>query len=75
MNTVKNWITKNINPIDYDRFVFMGSTVLYAYGIRVCRDVDGLVSPRPYSKHTKTPFLEEKIRKSFYDYKTRENSR
>jgi hypothetical protein len=69
MNTIKNWIIKNIHPIDFDRIVFMGSTVLYVYGIRVCRDVDGLLSPNP--DNGKTAFLEEKIRKSFYNRKTK----
>jgi hypothetical protein len=67
MNTVKKWIIENVHPYDQDRFIFMGSTVLYAYGIRVCRDVDGLVSPRPELNDSKTPFFLEKIRKSFYE--------
>lgn len=71
LNTIKNWITKNISPIDYDRFMFMSSTVLYIYGIRVCRDVDGFVSGKPMSKDSKTPFLEEKLRKNFYDKHTK----
>ncbi len=69
INTVKNWIIRNVHPIDYDRFIFMGSTVLYVYGIRVCRDVDGLLSPRP--EESKTPLLEDKIRKSFFTFETK----
>jgi hypothetical protein len=43
INTVKQWFIKNVDLIDQDRFVMMGSAILYAYGIRECRDVDGLV--------------------------------
>ncbi len=67
MNTVKNWIVKNVHPIDYDRFLFWGSTTLYAYGVRKCRDVDGLVGGTPSSKDSKTPFLEERLKKSFFE--------
>ena len=43
INTVKQWLIKNVDLIDHVRYVFMGSAILYAYGIRECRDVDGLV--------------------------------
>lgn len=69
LNTLKNWIVNNIDPIDYERFVFMGSVVLYAYGIRQCRDIDGLVSGIP--KNSKTKNFTQKIAEYFYDRKTK----
>lgn len=46
-NTMKNWIINNIDLIDQERFLCWGSTVLYAYGIRPCRDIDGIISGLP----------------------------
>ncbi len=43
LNTIKQWFIKNVDLIDHPRFTFLGSAILYAYGIRECRDVDGLV--------------------------------
>jgi hypothetical protein len=70
-NTIKKWIVENVEPIDYDRIIFMGSVGLYAYGIRACRDVDGLVSGHPVSVDSQTNGLKEKLHKSFYNYKTK----
>ena len=65
VNTLKNWIIQNVDHIDYERFVLMGSSVLYAYGIRQCRDIDGLVfiGNGPISTHD----LVKKIVDFFYD--------
>lgn len=53
INTTKNWMTKNISPIDYERFIFLGSASLYAHGIRLCSDLDGYVSAYPKESQTK----------------------
>lgn len=47
INTVKKWIIDNVKLIDQERFLFMGSVVLYLYGIRPCRDIDGVVCGVP----------------------------
>jgi hypothetical protein len=69
INTIKQWLVKNVDLIDYERFVIMGSAILYVYGIRQCRDVDGLmlgasdklnenVAKFFYERQTKFPFAE-----------------
>lgn len=52
-NTVKNWLTQNVDSVDHDRFLFISSTNLYAYGIRPCRDVDGMVGEHPVNETLK----------------------
>jgi len=69
VNTIKKWIVENVHPIDMERFLFFGSTILYTYGIRVCRDVDGLVGHIPIK--SKTDYLAGKIVKYFYNRKTK----
>lgn len=63
INTIKQWITKNLHPIDFDRFLLLGSTTLYIYGIRTCRDIDGLVSQHPVA--AKSSDFHSKIINSF----------
>lgn len=46
-NTYKNWVINNISLIDQERFLIWGSVVLYAYGVREFRDIDGLISGLP----------------------------
>lgn len=65
-NTIKKWITENVNLIDHDRFLFMGSLVLYSYGIRQCRDIDGLMVPS-----LDNPQLIQKVADFFYEKKTK----
>ena len=43
VNTTKNWIIKNVDTIDQNRILLFGSSILYTYGVRGCRDVDGLM--------------------------------
>ena len=77
INTIKQWLIKNVELIDYERFVIMGSAILYVYGIRQCRDVDGLmlggndelneiVAKFFYNKQTKFPFAEFGITNTKY---------
>lgn len=74
-NSVKKWIIENVEPIDYDRIIFMGSIVLYTYGIRQCRDVDGIISlsktPNGVMNNTETENLVENIAKFFYNKNTK----
>ncbi len=68
-NSVKKWIIENVKPIDYERIIFMGSIILYAYGVRQCRDIDGIISlsePR-----TQTENLTENIARFFYNKNTK----
>jgi len=67
-NTIKSWMIDNISLIDYDRFLFFGSLVLYVYGLRNCRDIDGLVVS---SNNMITNDLVNKTAKFFYDNKTK----
>jgi hypothetical protein len=69
INTLKKWMIENVHPIDYERFVLMGSSVLYTYGIRSCRDIDGLVSGVPFK--AKTPDLIKKLAQNFYEKSTK----
>lgn len=62
-NTIKKWFIDNVPFVDYDRYIFFGSLVLYLYGLRNCRDVDGLMVG---SK--KIESLIEKTAKFFYHY-------
>jgi hypothetical protein len=68
LNTVKSWFIDNILLADYDRFLFFGSTVLYAYGLRNCRDVDGMVYG---SEDMDTPNLVKKTAEFFHDRQTK----
>jgi hypothetical protein len=43
-NTYKKWVTTNLDQLDMNRFMLMGSTVLYTHGVRPPRDFDGLSS-------------------------------
>src|SRR5439155_11275598 len=56
-------------PIDFDRFLLFGSITLFAYGIRQCRDIDGLVSGIP--ENSKTSNFIEKVAEYFYNEKTK----
>lgn len=67
-NTIKSWMIDNILLIDYDRFLFFGSLVLYVYGLRNCRDIDGLVYN---STPMTTTDLVKKTAEFFYDNKTK----
>lgn len=66
VNTVKQWIIKNVKLIDQERYVVMGSAILYLYGIRQCRDIDGLMLGDGASKE-----LIENTAKFFYNRPTR----
>ncbi len=66
LNTIKQWFIKNVDLIDQERFVLMGSSILYVYGIRQCRDVDGLVMGLGASKE-----LIENTANLFYKRQTR----
>lgn len=68
VNTIKKWITKNVHPIDHDRFIFIGGGVLYAYGCRPCRDTEGIVIS---SNNMRTPHLAKNVAKFFYDSNTK----
>lgn len=67
LNTVKQWLVKNVHPIDLDRFVFMGSMGLFTLGIRGCRDVDGICSQEPQQSNSE--YLFAKLDKYFFNYK------
>jgi len=69
INTIKNWIVANMHPIDFDRLLFMSSSTLYTYGIRNCRDVDGIMSQYPINSFTNN--LQKKIIYYFYNRKTK----
>jgi hypothetical protein len=69
INTYKKWMIENIRLVDYDRFLLFGSSILYAYGIRNCGDVDGLVSMTEPDATTNN--LMEKIASYFYDESTK----
>ena len=64
INTIKQWLIKNVSLIDYERFIIMSSGILYAYGIRECRDVDGLMLSGKND-------VNELTAKYFYDKKTK----
>jgi hypothetical protein len=66
INTIKQWMIKNVKLIDYERFVIMGSSVLYLYGLRECRDVDGLVLGDGISNE-----LMDNVSKFFYNKETK----
>lgn len=66
INTIKNWIVHNCDPIDYDRFLFFSSVVLYTQGIRSCRDIDGVVAENPVSQT-----FYEQVNKNFHDKNTK----
>lgn len=66
INTIKQWFIKNVDLIDRERFVIMGSGVLYVFGIRECRDVDGLMLGTDASEK-----LIEETAKAFYIKQTK----
>lgn len=63
-NTIKQWMIQNIDQIDYERFLFFGSLILYVYGLRNCRDIDGLVYG---SDNIRTPNMINKTAEYFYN--------
>lgn len=67
-NTIKKWLIENVELIDYDRFLFFGSLILYVYGLRNCRDIDGLVYG---NNNTKTVNLINKTAEFFYNNNTK----
>jgi len=67
--TFKNWLYKEIDPIDWDRFVIYGGSTLYTHGVRPIRDIDGMIMP--YREGLRTKNIREKVFTYLYDRKTK----
>lgn len=44
--TMRKWIYENLSYKEIDRFLCLGSILLYAYSVRPCNDIDGIVGKR-----------------------------
>ena len=54
-----NYLFRNIDLFDIDKFLILSGSVLYSHGIRQCSDVDFFINHNP--KVIKTPNFKNKI--------------
>lgn len=59
INTFINYLFRNIDLFDIDKFLVLSGSVLYSHGIRQCSDVDFFINHNP--KVIKTPNFKKKI--------------
>lgn len=59
INTFINYLFRNIDLFDIDKFLILSGSVLYSHGIRQCSDVDFFINHNP--KEIKTPNFKKKI--------------
>jgi hypothetical protein len=43
MQTFKKWCTQNLSPLELERIIVMGGSVLFSHGIRVSNDIDAVL--------------------------------
>lgn len=65
--TLKNWITEMIKPIDQDRLILIGG-IPSAYGVREARDLDGILFD--IKTPSRTNYLTEKFKRFLWDKNT-----
>lgn len=59
INTFINYLFRNIDLFDIDKFLILSGSVLYSHGIRQCSDVDFFINHNP--KEIKTANFKKKI--------------
>ncbi len=69
LNTFINYIYRNIELFDIDKFLILSGSILYSYGVRRCSDVDFFIGS--YPKKVKTQNFYEKIDKFLLDENTK----
>lgn len=43
MQTFKKWCTQNLSPLELERILVMGGSVLFSHGVRVSNDIDAVL--------------------------------
>lgn len=69
VQTLRKWIYENLTPLEMMRVIILGSLILYSYGIRNCKDLDGYLIDNNNSIDDKknNKIVDKELEKLIYD--------